>query len=197
MKKFTFIFALIFSSLQIFAQRDTSIWMSEQMVEQNNYIITIPQKWKSVTLSAQNEFKYKFELTGIGVKPMFKDAPVTAFMTLKEIKGDISVDSVLNLEKEQLLLLKDRIVESSAMDFDTASISIKTGETGTMLHTRYYRRVKVQNYSTYYFAVKHPKNNDVFLMTMTFTYKDSTYKFEFDEKLKNYAERVFSKLKLR
>lgn len=198
MRRITFTFLILITAIGVFAQRDTTCWKyAIKYHEQNNYILATPDSWKLVDLTPNSEFQYKFEFTGICLPGQYNSSPITAFATFQEFGGDITLDSILSAEKNKLLLLRDRITESSIADFDTTHIKIATGEEGIMLHTKYYRRVKVQNYSSYFFVVKNEKRNKTYLYHVQFMYKDPTYKLEYNEKFRDYAIRLFSKIKMR
>ena len=171
------------------AQADTTIWSSIKKIEENNYIISMPQGWKETLVSENSGMQHKFELTGIGIPFTVLGAPMNAFFSISKVEG---TDTKVALENVTLEFsgFYDRVTESGS-NFDTTQINIKSGETGTMLHTRYYRRSKVSNYSRYYLVVPNAKLNATFVLSILFQYKDASYDIERSGRFKAYSEKVF------
>jgi hypothetical protein len=194
-KYFLFYCCLFFSISNSFAQTDTTIWESVKKVEENNYIISIPQGWKETLITANSGMEHKFELTGIGIVGTVQSAPMNAFFSISKVEG---LDNKVALENvlQDFTVFYDRVTEAGA-NYDTASLAVKSGEVGTYLHTRYYRRSKVSNYSRYYLVVPYPKLNATFILSFLFQYKDATYDIERSGRFKSYAEKVFSTFLLR
>ena len=188
--------ALFFGTIMsLSAQLDTTVWNSTKKVEDNRFIVEIPNDWKVVTLPQASEFSHKFEFTGIGIKPIVMETPVPAFLTIKK-SGQIEVSTILEGELEDFNNFSDKVQEPN-YKYDTIQLKMKSGETGLMLHTRYYRRSKASNYSRYYFVAQNPKSNDYYILAFTFQYKDPTYDIERSNKFKEYVQRTVNRYSFR
>ncbi len=179
----------------IFAQQDTSVWKSTQYIEHNQFRSEIPQSWKEVKLANTAEFLFKYELTGIGMPGIFNSSPVTAFYTIQESSKD-SLTTIIEEQLADFLVLSDKVQEPNYV-YDTAGIAIKSGQIGTIVHTRYYRRSKASNYSRYIMIVENPKTQKYFVATFWFQYKSPLYDIERALFFKEYAYRAFSRFMFR
>jgi hypothetical protein len=87
--------ALVLGSFfSVSAQIDTTVWNSTKKVEDNRFVAEIPQDWKVVTIANASEYSHKYEFTGIGIKPMVLQSPVTAFLTIKKQHKPIYLQSL-------------------------------------------------------------------------------------------------------
>lgn len=194
MKTITLIGAVL-CALVTNAQIDTAVWKVEKKIEDNRYVLNLPNDWKKVPLTEGSGLEYKFELTGIGITTTSNSAPVTAFFTITRTKGNdlkAAREAVIN----EFMVFNDRVMEPN-YQYDSTTLTIRTKQTGDMLHTRYYRRSKVSNYSRYYFNIYSEKADAVFTLTMTFQYKDARYDLERSNRFREYAERTFRNMELR
>ena len=141
------IVALLFISLSysLYSQTDHSIWDVVTKVDANHYTITIPERWKKIITAEGAAVDYKFDVSGVGIPAMTNSSPIYAFFTIAQMSGD-----KLSQAREQAIseftTFYDRVSEPG-YNYDTTTATIKTGETCTVLHTRFYRRSKVSNFS--------------------------------------------------
>jgi len=188
-------FSFIFCLNVAMAQQDTSVWNSTKYIEHNELRSEIPQAWKEVKLTDNAESIFKFELTGIGIQGMFNSSPVTAFYTIQETQKN-TVPEIIEEKLADFLVLIDKVQEPGYV-YDSSSITIKSGEGATYVHTRYYRRNKASNYSRYMMIVQNPKTQKYFVATFWFQYKSPLYDIERALFFKEYAERAFSRFMFR
>jgi hypothetical protein len=193
--KLFFLFCLNIFFYGAHSQADTTVWNMEIKAEDNKYILNLPDQWKKIALTEGSAIDYKFDFTGIGIPAMTGGAPLYAFFTISQIAGDKhgqAMDQVMS----DFSAFYDRVTEPG-YNFDTSTAVIKTGQTGTLLHSRYYRRSKVSNYSKYYLIVYSTKSNATFILSLGFQYKDPSYDIERSARLKDYALRIFDHFELR
>ena len=176
-------------------QSDPSIWNSVIKVEANKFVLSLPDQWKKVVLAEGSPIDYKFDFTGAGIPANMGGSPLYANFTISHITGNAynkAMDWVLN----DFTVFYDRVTEPG-YNYDTALVTIKTTETGALLHSRYYRRSKVSNYSKYYFIVYSPKADITYILALNFQYKDPSYDIERTAHFSDYALQVFKRLEFR
>lgn len=177
------------------AQIDTTVWNSTRKVEDNRFVAEIPNDWKNVPLPSASDLSHKFEYTGIGIKTMHLESPVTAFLTIKK-SALTEVAAIIEEELKDFNNFSDKVQEPN-YKFDTATVKTKTDEAVNYLHTRFYRRSKASNYSRYYAIVQHPKSKEYYVLTFWYQYKDPTYDIERSNKFKEYALKTLSRFSFR
>jgi hypothetical protein len=178
-----------------YSQENADLWKSIMKVEDNRYIINLPDTWKKVTIADGSGLDYKYDFSGVGIPATANGSPMYGFFTVARIPGQKEKQA-----REQVLMdftaFYDRVTEPG-YNYDTAVATIKSGQTGMLLHTRYYRRSKVSNYSKYYLIVYSPKTDDTFLLTVNFQYKDPSYDIERSAHLKDYVTDIFGHFEFR
>ena len=177
------------------SQADVTIWDSQIKVEDNKYILNLPDKWKKVTLAEGSAIDFKFDFTGVGIPSTVGVSPLYANFTISRLPGNkhgAAMDQVMT----DFSVFYDRVTEPG-YNFDTTNAPIKTSETGTVLHSRYYRRSKVSNYSKYYMVVYSPKADETYTLTLNFQYKDPSYDIERTGHFTEYAMQVFNHFEFR
>jgi hypothetical protein len=181
--------------LSAYSQSDSGIWSTEQKVEDNKYILNLPESWRKLDIGDGLGFDSKFDFSGVGIPASIGGSPLYANFTISRIAGNKyaqAKDQVLN----DFSVFYDRITEAG-YNYDTATATIKSGQVGTVIHSRYYRRSKVSNYSKYYLIIYSPKADETYTLTLNFQYKDPTYDIERSAHLKDYAMQVFGHFELR
>jgi hypothetical protein len=183
-------------SAMVFGQSDVSVWNSVTKVQDNNFMATFPDGWKKVTQAEGSQADYKYELTGVGIPAIAREnSPLYGFFTISHLQGN-----KFGKAQEQIVTeftnFNDRLTEIN-YNYDSASAIVKSGQTGKLLHTRYYRRTKVSNYSNYYLIVYSPKADQTYVLALHFQYKDTSYDIERTAKMKEYALAVFSRFEFR
>ena len=171
------------------------LWNSITKLEDNRYIINMPEGWKKVELAVTSGFDYKYDFQGVGLPSMVYGSPLYANFTVSRMSGNKpgqAMDQVIN----DFTVFYDRVTEPG-YNYDTTSASIQTGQTGTMLHTRYYRRSNVSNYSKYYLIFYSIKTNETYTLTVNFQYKDANYDTERSAHMTEYAKQIFAHFELR
>jgi hypothetical protein len=171
------------------------IWKSIQKVEDNKYIINIPDSWKRVTIAEGSGIDFKFDLTGAGIPATVNGSPMYGFYTVSRMSGKKEKEAM-----DQAILefssFYDRVTEPS-YNYDTTTATIKTGQTGQVLHTRYYRRSKVSNYSRFYMVFYSAKTDETYILSLNFQYKDPSYDVERTTEIREYAKEIFAHFELR
>lgn len=179
--------------LGIYAQAD--IWSTIQKVEANKYIINIPDGYKRVSIPEGSGTDFKFDMTGVGLPATVNGAPMYGFYTVAHLSGHKEAQAL-----EQSVLefssFYDRVTEPG-YNFDTTTASIQGGRSGTLLHTRYYRRSKVSNYSRYFLIIYADKADETYILSVSFQYKDPAYDTERSSELTDYVKKVFAHFELR
>ena len=172
-----------------------SLWNNIMKIEDNKYIIHLPDVWKKVSIAEGSGIDYKFDLSGAGIPATLNGSPMYGFFSVARMAGKKEVQAT-----DQVLLdftsFYDRVTEPG-YNYDTTTAVIKTGQSGKLIHTRYYRRSKVSNYSKYYMIVYSPKTDDTFILALNFQYKDPSYDIERSSELKEYAKQIFAHFELR
>ncbi len=176
-----------------YAQAD--VWSTIQKVEANKYIVNIPDGYKRVSIPEGSGTDFKFDLTAVGLLPVINGSPVYAFYTVARLSGHKEAQALEQCQLE-FSSFYDRVTEPG-YNFDTTTASIQTGQSGTLLHTRYYRRSKVSNYSRYFLIFYAPKYDETYILSVSFQYKDPSYDIERSASLTDYVKKVFAHFELR
>jgi hypothetical protein len=194
-RKIIYMLGLCVLHLAAYSQADGTIWNSEQKAEDNKYILNLPDQWKKVPLAEGSGTDFKFDFTGVGIPATVGGSPLYGNFTISRMAGNrhgAAMDQIMT----DFSGFYDRVTEPG-YNYDTTTAPIKTGETGTVLHTRYYRRSKVSNYSKYYMVVYSPKSDETYVLTLNFQYKDPSYDIERTGHFTEYAMQVFGHFEFR
>ena len=195
MRKIFCLYSLCLITLFTFGQYNPAIWNSQLRAESNKYVLSLPDGWKKVSLPEGALFDFKYDFTGVGIPAFFAGTPLLANFTISRLTGNKYQEAMAQVESE-FTNLGDRVAEPG-YNYDTTTATIKTGETGTVLHTRYYRRSKVSNYSKYHLIVYSAKYDETFILSLNFQYKDATYDVERSAHFAEYATQVFGHFEFR
>ncbi|MBS1624337.1 MAG: hypothetical protein JST83_09980 [Bacteroidetes bacterium] len=179
----------------LLASAQPDIWSTVQKVEANKYIINIPDGYKRVSIPEGSGTDFKFDLTGVGLPATVNGAPMYASYTVSHLSGHKEAQALEQCQLE-FSSFYDRVTEPG-YNYDTATATIQTGQSGILLHTRYYRRSKVSNYSRYFLIVYADKTDETYVLSLTFQYKDPAYDIERSAALDEYARKVFAHFELR
>lgn len=190
---FSLLFLLSFFSIN--AQSDTAVFAKQVPVETSDYIFMVPAGWKNIPEIDISSKDRKFDLTGVGLPTEYKFAPVTANCILRkyECQNIIAARDFIIIE---ITNYPDRVTEPGC-NFDTDSMKILSGENATLYSSRYLRHTKKSNYSRFDLVVYSKKRKAAYMFTITFQYRDPTYAFEADNKLRQYALQFFQGILLR
>jgi len=194
-KKLFYLLSICMLHLAAHGQADQTVWSTEQKVEDNKYVLSIPSAWKKVALSDGSPIDYKFDFTGVGIPATVGGSPMYANFTISKLTGN-KHEQAMDQVMTDFSVFYDRVTEPG-YNFDTTNTPIKTSEMGTVLHSRYYRRSKVSNYSKYYLVIYSPKSDETYTLTLTFQYKDPSYDIERTGHFTEYAMQVFGRLEFR
>lgn len=184
-----------YCTLLLRSQTDTTIYKVIKIVEANEYTFRVPEKWQKVPQVASMPIDEKFEFTSVGIPFTLNGSPLTAFLILRKLDCD-SIQAGENFIIKEFTDYPDRICPVGE-SYEADSLFIASGEKATFIHTRYYRRSKVSNYSRYDLVAYSQKRKAAYMFTTTFQYKDPTYMAEADLRLRQYAVRVLKSLALR
>ncbi len=191
----TLVLLFIFLELFVFAQTDTSVFKVFKKVELADYVLSLPDGWKKVEHSDISVKDLKYEFTGVGLPKEFNNSQLTAFFTLRKFdcKGITDAEDYILTEFSSY---PDRVTPKG-FSYERDSTNILSGEKGTLFFTHFYRNRKMLNYARYDMVVYSKKRKAAYMLTVTYTFKDTTYGIESSLNLKQYALRVFSRLLLR
>ncbi len=182
-------------ALTVRSQTEWAIWNSEIKVEDNRYILNLPDQWRKVTIAEGSGIDFKFDLSNVGIPATVGGSPLYANFTISRMSGNRhsqAMDQVLT----DFTAFYDRVTEAG-YNYDTTTAPIKTSQVGTVLHTRYYRRSKVSNYSKYYLIIYAAKSDETYILTLNFQYKDPSYDIERSAHFTEYAMKVFGHFEFR
>ncbi|MBS1618682.1 MAG: hypothetical protein JST76_09195 [Bacteroidetes bacterium] len=189
------LFTIYLSVCALLASAQADIWSAIQKVEANKYIINIPDAFKRVSIPEGAGTDFKFDLSGVGLSATVNGAPMYGFYTVSHLSGHKEAQALEQCQLE-FSSFYDRVTEPG-YNFDTTTATIQTGQSGTLLHTRYYRRSKVSNYSRYFLIVYADKADETYVLSVTFQYKDPGYDIERSAALGDYVRKVFAHFELR
>ncbi len=190
------VFTIIFlSASNLSAQKDTSIYKVIKIVEANEYTFRVPEAWKKIPQVESMPIDEKFEFTSVGIPFKINDAPLTAYLILRKLPGD-SIQTGETFIVSEFLGYPDRVTNAGE-NYQKEAITIASGETASLFHTRYYRRSKVSNFSRYDLVAYSEKRKASYMLTITYQYKDPTYMAEADYQFRQYAVRILKSLALR
>ena len=188
-------FFLLVLSLSAYSQVDQSIWTVVTKIEANQYNINVPEKWKKVTITDGSGMDYKFDASGVGIPAMVNNSPIYCNVSIAKMTGK-KIEYAIEQSLTEFTAFYDRVTEPG-YNYDTSNATIKTGEVGKVLHTRYYRRSKVSNFSKYYMCIYDPKLNNTFVLSLQFQYKDPSYEIERSARFTDYAQQIFAHFEFR
>ena len=190
-----FLFFFIILSIGVYSQADQSIWNVATKIEANYYNVNIPEKWKKVTIADASGMDYKFDASGVGIPSVVNNSPIYCNFTIMRMAGK-KLTQAIDQSLIEFTSFYDRVTEPG-YNYDTATAILKTGEVGKVLHTRYYRRSKVSNFSRYYLFIYDPKLNYTYILCLYFQYKDPNYEIERSARFSDYAQQVFAHFEFR
>jgi hypothetical protein len=177
------------------SQSDQTVWDSQMKAEDNKYILNLPDKWKKVAVAEGSGIDYKYDFSGVGIPAIVGGSPLYANFTISKMAGN-KHSQAMDLVMTDFSVFYDRVTEPG-YNFDTTNATIKTSQTGTVLHSRYYRRSKVSNYSKYYMVIYSSKYDETYILTLHFQYKDPGYDIERTAHFTEYAMQVFGHFEFR
>ena len=184
----------LFTSL-LSAQNDTTIYSVIKSVEANEYLFRVPEQWQNVPQIENSPIAEKFEFTNVGLPFKFNDAPLTANLILRKFSCD-SLQAGIKFITDEINSYPDRVAPAGE-SYETDSLLIASGEKATLIHSRFYRRSKVSNFTRFDLVAYSQKRKAAYLLTIIFQSKDPTYMAESDLKLRQYATRILKTLVLR
>jgi hypothetical protein len=195
MSKIVCLWCLCMFTLFAYGQYDATIWNSQQKAEDNQYILNLPGAWKKVNLAEGSPIDFKYDFTGVGIPSTVGGSVLYANFTISKLPGN-KYRQAMDLVLGEFTSFYDRVTEPG-YNYDTTTAPIKTSQTGTVLHTRYYRRSKVSNYSKYFMVIYSPKADETYTLTINFQYKDASYDIERIAHFTEYAMQVFGNFEFR
>ena len=189
------IFTGWFLPLGTTAQLDTTVFLSIKKVQTTEFVLDVPDLWRQTpSLNAASKDQ-RYEFSKVSLPQVYNNTPVTAVFTLRKFEcADIrqAEDYVVT----EFTSYPDRIT-SDGFNYTHDSLIIASGETATLFHTRYYRRTKALNFTTYYLVAYSQKRKAAYLLNITFQYRDSTYAAEEALKFREYVLRVLKTFVMR
>ena len=172
-----------------YGQVDQTIWDSLKTVTTNNYQLKVPYKWLQMPTGGQVT-EQLFEASGLALPVMFNGSPVmvTIFVVKQDGKNlDDCKDKCLDGYRENL----DREFPKKFKD-GQEKIKLTGGQDAYFLNTRFYRQSKGLNQSRFELVVYSDKAQRGYIYTLSIQYSDNDYKFETDNKLSDFAKKLYS-----
>lgn len=181
--------------LGLWAQLDTSVFLSIKKVQTTEFVLDVPDLWRYVpSLNAASKDQ-RYEFSNVSLPQVYNNTPVTAVFTLRKFECD-DIRNAEDYVVTEFTSYPDRIT-SDGYNYSRDSLVIASGETATLYHTRYYRRTKALNFTTYYLVAYSEKRKAAYLLNITFQYRDSTYAAEEAMKFREYVMRVLKTFLMR
>jgi|GEM_PF-1074751 hypothetical protein len=194
-RSLSFSLIFLFISCCVNAQNDTSVFTKQKKVETSDYVFLVPGAWKNIPeidISSKNR---KFDFSGVGIPPEYRHEPVTATCNLRKYECK-SIRTAEDYITSEITSYPDRVTPPGH-NYDTESLTILSGEKATLYSSRYLRRNKKSNFSRFDLIVYSEKRKAAYMFTIAFQYRDPTYAFDTDNKLKQYAVQFFKNILLR
>jgi hypothetical protein len=193
--RLTFISLLLLISFILKSQNDTSVFTRQIPVSTSDYVFLVPDQWKNIPGVDISSKDRKFEFNGVGLPLEYKYASVSASCILRKYECK-SIKTAEDYVITEFTSYPDRVTQPGH-NYDTDSMKILSGETATLYASRYLRRNKMSNFSRFDLIVYSAKRKAAYMFTITFQYRDPTYSFEKDNKLREYALQFFKNITLR
>jgi len=193
--RITFSSLLLLISFLLKAQNDTSVFTRQIPVSTSDYVFLVPDKWKNIPGIDISSKDRKFEFKGVGLPTEYKYAPVMATCILRKYECN-SIKTAEDYIITEFTSYPDRVTQPGR-NYETDSMKILSGETATLYSSRYLRRNKMSNFSRFDLIVYSEKRKAAYMFTITFQYRDPTYAFETENKLRQYAMQFFKNITLR
>lgn len=194
MKKLLALFIIATLMTTVHGQVDQTIWDSLKTVITDNYELKVPHKWRQLPTGGQGP-EQMFEASGLALPTMFNGSPVmmTIFVVKQSGKTlDDCKDKCLGGYREN----PDREFPKKFKD-GQVKIKLIGGQDAYFLNTRFYRRSKGLNQSRFDLVVYSDKAQSGYIYTVSIQYVDNRYKFETDNKLADFAKKLYSYLTLK
>ncbi|MES2388712.1 MAG: hypothetical protein V4543_11990 [Bacteroidota bacterium] len=193
MKKLT---ALFFALLPFasFAQVDPLIWNKLKTISSENYEFKVPENWRAMPTGQQGP-EQLLEASGLALPKDYNSKPVIVTLFFVKQEGnslDVCKDKALSGYHSN----PDRVFPA---DFTDGAEKTKTaaGQDAWFLNTRFFRKSKGLNQSRYDFVVWSGKAKAGYLYTLSVQYDDPDYDFEKDNKLEEFARKLYGYLKVK
>lgn len=194
MKKLLTILTVTLFTITAFGQADPTIWDSLKTVTTDNYEFKVPYKWRQMATGGQGPEQF-LEASGLALPPSFNGSPVmvTIFYVKQDGKNlDDCKDKCLSGYRTN----PDREFPKKFKDGES-QIKLASGQAAYILNTRFYRQSKRLNQSRFDLVVYSDKAKIGYIYTVSIQYSDKDYKFETDNKLADFAQKLYSYLTLK
>jgi hypothetical protein len=194
MKKLLTLFIIATLMTTVHGQVDQTIWDSLKTVTTDNYELKVPYKWRQMPTGGLGP-EQMFEASGLALPTMFNGSPVmmTIFVVKQSGKTlDDCKEKCLGGYREN----PDREFPKKFKD-GQEKIKLTGGQDAYFLNTRFYRRSKGLNQSRFDLVVYSDKAQSGYIYTVSIQYIDNRYKFETDNKLADFAKKLYSYLTLK
>lgn len=194
MKNFLALFTIATLMTTVHGQVDQTIWDSLKTVTTDNYELKVPYKWRQMPTGGQGP-EQMFEASGLALPTMFNGSPV--MMTIFVVKQ--SGKTLDDCKEKCLGGYRENPDREFPKKFKDGQEKIKLigGQDAYFLNTRFYRRSKGLNQSRFDLVVYSDKAQSGYIYTVSIQYVDNRYKFETDNKLADFAKKLYSYLTLK
>lgn len=174
-------------------ERDTT-WSDLTGIETEFYYLNVPANWINIG-SVGDYVEQSFDGTGMFFSDSFNRAPILVGLF------------VMSQPASSLADAKDKCIKGYRSNAGrifpvkfkdgAEKINLVSGQPGWILNTRFYRPAKQLNQSRYDLVMYSAKAKMGYLVTVSVQYKDDSYTFESDNRLMDFAKRIFSYVQLK
>ena len=187
-----FLFSLFFISCMwstAWAQERDTTWGDLAAIETEFYYLVVPANWLNIG-GVGNNVDQNFDGTGMFFSDSFNTAPVlVGLFVMTE-----SANSLTEAKDKCLKGYRSNPGREFPQSFKEGQekITLVSGQPAWILNTRFYREAKQLNQSRFDLVVYSEKAKQGYLITVSVQYKDDSYAFEKDNRLMEFAKRIFS-----
>ena len=174
-------------TLSVHGQVDPAIWDSLKNIKTENYEFKVPYKWRQ--MSAIGDQEEYIDADGLMLPATFNGSPVivTVFVFKQEAT---SVEDAKNKRIEKSVKNRDREFADN-IKYNVEKIKLSSGQDAYFLSTRFHRKSKHLNQSRFSLVVYSEKSKMGYSYTLAVEYNDSSYKFETDNNLSEFAKKLY------
>ncbi len=194
MRKLLVIFFAAVFSLSAGAQERDTTWGDLRSIETEFYYLVVPANWLNIGKVGDN-IDQSFDGTGMFFSDSFNTAPVlVGLFVMKE-----TATSLAEAKAKCLKGYRSNPGRDFPKNFKEGQekITLVSGQPAWILNTRFYRPAKQLNQSRFDLVVYSDKAKQGYLITVSVQYKDDSYAFENDNKLLEFAKRIYSYFQLK
>ena len=195
MKNFLTLFLIATLATTAYGQVDQTIWDSLKTVSTDNYEFQIPFNWRQTPTMGQGP-EQLFEGSGRALPAANVDGSpiILTIFFVKQEATDLKncKDRCLNGYRSN----PDRVFPEKFKD-GQEKIKLASGQDAYFLNTRFFRTSKDLNQTRFDLCVYSDKAKTGYFYTVSIQYVDKDYKFEDENKLADFAKKLYSYVKIK